>query len=90
MKQVLLKISGCVQGVFFRQETQEKALSLGLTGWVRNNNDATVEVCAQGDSAALEKFIKWCEIGPPDAKVTKIQKTWQEPNPTLTDFKIIY
>lgn len=90
MKQILLKISGRVQGVFFRAETQEKALSFGLVGWVRNNNNDTVEICAQGDSSALEKFILWCEIGPPDAKVTNVQKTWQEPNPALKEFQIIY
>ncbi|MBI5152679.1 acylphosphatase [Candidatus Peregrinibacteria bacterium] len=90
MKQAMLKISGRVQGVFFRAETQEKALSLGLTGWVRNNDDATVEVCAQGDEASLARFIKWCEKGPTGARVDKIEKTWQEPTPSLTDFKIIY
>lgn len=90
MKQVLLTIYGRVQGVFFRAATQDKARKLGLTGWVRNSSDGAVNICAQGNPAALTQFIEWCSRGPASAKVTKIEKTWQEPNHAFHGFQIRY
>ena len=65
MKQaVYLKISGTVQGVYFRQSTKEKALELNISGWVRNCNDGSVELEAEGEDADLKNFIEWCYHGP--------------------------
>jgi len=90
MKQISLTIYGRVQGVFFRAEARARALENGIKGWVKNNEDGSVSICAQGDEPALKKFIEWCKIGPPKAKVTDVQQKETTPDETLKDFRIIY
>ena len=80
MQAVSLKITGKVQGVFFRAETKKKADELKLSGWVKNCSDGTVEIFAQGDDAKLNEFEKWCKKGPPMARVYGIQAKPQEPS----------
>lgn len=87
MEQVHLKITGTVQGVFFRAEAREKALSLGLTGFVRNTDDS-VEIVARGELAKLEEFIHWCRIGPRPAKVEHIEITRENPQEEFSTFEI--
>ena len=72
MKAVHLKIHGLVQGVFFRQSTMEKAIELGLKGWVRNCADGTVEAEAEGEEEALIRLIEWCHDGPQRASVDRV------------------
>ena len=67
-----LKIHGRVQGVFFRQSTREKACQLGLSGWVKNMPDGTVEALAAGPEPVVQELIAWCEQGPPYARVEKV------------------
>lgn len=87
---VKLKISGRVQGVFYRQSTLDKAKDLGLAGWVANKEDASVIVEAQGEKPELESLIAWCWQGPPSAQVKSVELEWQsELDDTLTSFKII-
>ena len=69
MKHVSIHITGKVQGVFFRASTKEKADEFAIKGTVRNNGDGTVSVQAEGDDAAIDKFIEWCRQGPPNARV---------------------
>lgn len=64
--------SGRVQGVWYRQSCREIAVAAGVTGWVRNNPDGTVEALLQGDSAAVEHVIAWMREGPPQAVVTDV------------------
>ena len=71
-------IRGRVQGVFFRAETGERARSLGLAGWVRNNPDGTVEAVFQGDRARVESMIAWCRRGPAAANVEDVEVEWME------------
>ena len=66
-------ISGRVQGVWFRGWTQQQASSLGLTGWVRNRRDGTVEAIFQGDAADIDAMLNACWQGPPAASVTDIR-----------------
>ncbi len=66
-------ISGRVQGVFFRDATRRKALSLGLSGWARNLPDGRVEVLACGAPAVLAELEAWLWQGPPHAEVTDIE-----------------
>lgn len=87
-RQVYLKISGNVQGVFFRAETEIKAKELKLTGWVRNNHDGEVEILAQGEEENLRAFLEWCKKGPPSAKVTGVKVEWQRINETFHNFSI--
>ena len=67
-----LRITGLVQGVFFRAETLKKATELGLTGWVRNTDDGAVEVHAQGAEEKLKELEQWCTKGPPRAQVQNV------------------
>ena len=74
IKNYSLVISGRVQGVFYRNFTQAKALELGLKGYVMNMPDGTVYIEAEGEEALLEELIKNCKIGPPKANVTGVKK----------------
>ncbi|HEX9664409.1 MAG TPA: acylphosphatase [Patescibacteria group bacterium] len=81
-------VYGNVQGVFFRQNTQEKALKLGLTGWVRNNSDGTVEIIAEGPKHKLEMLLNWCQAGSKEAWVESVSFEWISYKKEFQDFKI--
>lgn len=65
-------ISGKVQGVWYRANTQKIAIALGLTGWVRNLPDGRVEVMAYGQPEVLEQFHAWLRQGPELAEVSEV------------------
>jgi acylphosphatase len=67
-----LIISGRVQGVGFRFGMIAAAERLGVTGWVRNRTDGTVEAVVDGDPAAVTAMIDWANKGPPGARVTGV------------------
>ena len=83
-------IHGRVQGVFFRASTQEKAIELGLTGWVRNIADGKVELLAEGEKEKLEKLIDWCRIGPKHAQVMDVETRWEPYAGQYKEFTINY
>jgi acylphosphatase len=68
-----LLISGHVQGVGFRYSMAEEAERLGVTGWVRNRRDGTVEAVVEGDAHALEAILAWARRGPRGARVTEVR-----------------
>ena len=70
-KHFTIKISGQVQGVFFRASTKEKADSLKIYGLVRNEPDGSVYIEAEGEEEDLKEFIRWCQQGPPRANVER-------------------
>ena len=72
MQTIKIKIEGEVQGVFFRQSTQEKAVQLGIKGTVRNCDDETVEIVATGTKEQLDQLVAWCRQGPPRANVINV------------------
>lgn len=74
-KRVNVIVEGKVQGVYYRASTREKALALGLTGWVRNLKDGRVEFEAQGLSPQLEELVRWARQGPNHASVSNIIRT---------------
>lgn len=69
-------ITGLVQGVFFRREITDLARNLGVTGWVRNIPDGSVEVICEGDRDKLDKVIQFCRIGPSGARVRNVDVDW--------------
>jgi acylphosphatase len=72
MQTIKVKIEGQVQGVFFRQSTQEKARELGIKGSVKNCDDDSVEIIATGTKEQLDKLVEWCWAGPPKANVINV------------------
>ena len=74
-----VRISGRVQGVFFRAEAADRARSLGLVGWIRNNRDGTVEAVFEGPRERVESVVRWCGHGPSGAVVEKVETRWEEP-----------
>lgn len=83
-------VSGRVQGVFFRDHTRRWALSLGLTGWVRNLWDGRVEVVAEGEKERLEGLIARLKEGPPLARVENVSVDWEEYRSEFSDFRITW
>ena len=75
---VHLFVHGRVQGVFYRAKTQKKAEGLGLTGWVKNCDDGSVEIHAEGSKEKLGELIEWCRKGPVLASVSNIDLKWVE------------
>ena len=69
-------VRGRVQGVSFRWYTVEEAERLGVSGWVRNLADGSVELEAQGTAEQLDALIAWCRKGPPAARVTDLEVEW--------------
>lgn len=72
-------VSGRVQGVFFRAETQQEAARLGVSGWVRNLPDGRVEAELQGTWASVERALAWVRQGPPRAEVDDVEIFWMTP-----------
>jgi acylphosphatase len=70
-----LRITGRVQGVAFRASTVTMARTLGLTGWVANRADKSVETVVEGDEAGVAAFVRWCQHGPPTARVDHVEVT---------------
>jgi acylphosphatase len=68
-----IKVTGRVQGVWFRDSTRKKALELELHGIVRNEADGSVYIEAEGQQDALDKLAAWCAVGPPAAEVEKVE-----------------
>lgn len=83
-------VRGRVQGVYFRASTRGRARQLGLSGWVRNCPDGSVEVLAEGQKTHLEQMITWCHGGPPGAVVTDLNVEWQEATGELVGFVVKY
>lgn len=72
MKHLDIRVTGVVQGVFFRVATQRKANELGVRGTVRNAPDGSVFIEAEADEATLDRFLAWCRNGPTHARVERV------------------
>ena len=81
------RISGRVQGVWFRGSTREQALGRGLDGWVCNHRDGSVEAVFEGAAADVEALVAYCRQGPPGARVEAVA-TWDEPPRGLRGFTV--
>ncbi len=72
IRTVHVLIEGRVQGVYYRAWTQQIARELGLHGWVQNRRDGAVEAVFSGDPVSVDRMLRRCEEGPPDALVTNV------------------
>lgn len=88
MEEALLRITGNVQGVFYRDNAKEKAISLNLKGFVKNIPGGNVVACVQGKKHQIEDFITWCHEGSPSAEVDHVEVTWREPLDNFNSFEI--
>ncbi len=88
VKNIAVTVYGKVQGVFFRKHAKEKALLLGLNGFVKNMADGSVYAEASGSQEAIADFIAWCHKGPAWAKVEKVVvKDLQQEQKSLFEIK---
>lgn len=71
-KHLVIKITGKVQGVSFRETTKAVADQLGIKGFIRNEADGTVFIEAEGDAMMMEQFLDWCREGPDPARVEHV------------------
>lgn len=83
-------VEGRVQGVGFRYSAMHEAHSLGIRGWVRNEDDGSVGIFAEGDSASLDRYAAWLERGPPGAVVTALRLHAATPTGTFSDFDVAF
>jgi acylphosphatase len=83
---VHLVVHGLVQGVGFRYYTRVSAQRAGVVGWVRNREDGTVEIRAEGSEERLKQFLQAVRRGPSHSRVTNVDVTW-EPATTHTPFE---
>lgn len=84
-------IAGRVQGVFFRMNTLGAVERTGgITGWVRNRKEGTVEAVFEGEKSKVEAVLDWCRRGDPPAKVEDIQINWESYTGKFNRFDITY
>jgi acylphosphatase len=87
MQQVHVIVRGSVQGVGYRFETRAQAVRLGVSGWVRNRRDGSVEAALEGEPGAVEALLAWMEHGPAGATVDAVDSSPGTP-PGVEGFEI--
>ncbi len=90
MKRFHLIVSGNVQGVFYRHNTNQVANRLGLKGFVRNLPNGDVEVVAEGNENKLNELTEFCKKGPIGANVENIKIEYEKPTKEFNSFSIRY
>jgi len=88
-KRVQLIVKGRVQGVFFRASAQREARRLGVTGWVKNRADGSIEVLAEGEEDAIKEIVGWANHGPTAARVDHVDVRWRGYTGEFFEFAII-
>lgn len=89
-KRLHVKVFGDVHGVFYRASTRDKAVELGLTGYVQNMPDSTVEAVFEGEESDLTAMLEFCKEGPSTAAVNRVEEAWQPFQNEFKDFKVRY
>ncbi len=87
-KTLRLAIRGHVQGVFFRDSMRREADKLGVSGWVRNCSDGSVEAVVHGASGAVDAIVQWAQHGPERARVQHVEI--QPAEGSYSGFEILY
>ena len=88
-KRIHLVIRGRVQGVYFRAAAQREARRLGITGWVRNRPDGSVELVAEGDEDSIKELSGWANHGPSAARVDHVDTRWRGYTGEFPEFQIV-
>jgi acylphosphatase len=88
LKRIQVVVHGRVQGVFFRATAQREARQNGLTGWVKNRRDGSVEMVVEGEEDAVKDFLNWAQGGPSTARVDKVDTKWRSYTGEFSDFRI--
>ncbi len=81
-------VGGRVQGVFFRAQTMERAVRLGVNGWVRNLSDGKVEAVFEGEEEPVKAMVEFCRRGPPSAAATDFTVEWAPFKGEFANFKV--
>lgn len=89
LKQLQLVVRGRVQGVYFRASAQREAKRLGLSGWVRNRPDGSVEILAEGEEDSIRDLYGWAQKGPGAARVDRVDTRWRSYTGEFPDFRIV-
>ena len=90
MKKVRVMVTGRVQGVWFRSSTADKAMELGVNGYVRNLPDGNVEFVAIGSDEKVDALIEWAKDGPQLAKVDEVRVRPLDTDEEFTGFRVAY
>ncbi len=88
-KRVQLIVKGRVQGVFFRASAQREARRLGVTGWVKNRADGSIELVAEGEEDAIKEIVGWAQHGPTAARVEHVDVRWRGYTGEFSEFLIL-
>ena len=83
-----VRVTGRVQGVWFRQSTKNTADQYKVTGWCRNCPDGSVEAVFEGEETAVKAILEWCKSGPDMARVDNLQVDTATPTGEFTSFRI--
>ena len=89
-KRIHAIVHGRVQGVFFRDYTMRQGQQLGLSGWVRNLPDRTVETVFEGTTEQVDAMLEWLYTGSPASSVTEVESREEEPEGTMEGFTVRY
>ena len=88
-KRIHLVIRGSVQGVYFRAAAVREARRLGITGWVKNRPDGSVELVAEGDEDSIKDLSSWANHGPSAARVDHVDVRWRGYTGEFPEFQIV-
>ncbi len=90
MNELYCVVTGQVQGVRYRAYLEDTATKLGVTGYVRNLPDGSVEVCAQGEVEVLKEFIEYVNEGSLRARVEGVDATWRTLRTTYYELSVLH
>ncbi|MCS6797081.1 MAG: acylphosphatase [Myxococcota bacterium] len=88
-KRLHIVVRGRVQGVYFRASAQREARQLGLTGWIKNRPDGSVEALVEGEEDDVKAFLAWAQHGPSTARVDKVETHWRSYTGEFSEFRIV-
>jgi acylphosphatase len=88
MRRLSATVTGLVQGVSYRYYTRREAVRLGLVGWVKNEDNGSVYIVAEGQDEALRRFLEFMKQGSPSARVKHVAADWSPASGEFRSFEI--